>query len=126
MSFLYLYEIFDISANDILIDELEKRVICHPKVDDTSLDVLLSSELLEAKALVADAYSIFRHSTKLSHTRLDAIDINPSYHMVQEYLKKSAEDYDYAVPLFISSGEEDSQTNCQSGDRGRNAITWFT
>ncbi|KZN22666.1 hypothetical protein A4G99_19645 [Haladaptatus sp. R4] len=102
----YLHEIFDISANDILIDELEKRIVCHPKVDDNSIDVLLSSEFLEAKALVADAYSILRYSTKLSHTRLDAIDINPSYHKVQEYLEQSVEGYDYAVPLFISSGEE--------------------
>ena len=95
-----------------IVSDLQSRPICHPDVNTSDIDEIISDPKLSTESLVDDAMEVLRYIT--SDARLsDEVGPRGTPYMsplrkFKGYLRQQSEDYDIVVPFFISSSDSEA------------------
>lgn len=96
-----------------VMDDLKRRPVCHPDVNSSALEQIVSSPSLQSDTIGSEAMAILKYAT--TDRRLSN-EVNPRgtpylapLQAFRKYLQRISEDYDVVIPFFIPSGDPEAE-----------------
>jgi 5-methylcytosine-specific restriction endonuclease McrBC regulatory subunit McrC len=95
-----------------LTEDMKNRTICHPDVEPTSVEDVISVPELQTESLVEDARLVLKYITNDARLSNEAGPRGTPYmgplRKFKRYLEEQSEGYDVAVPFFIPSEDNEA------------------
>ena len=93
-------------------EDIREHSVCHPDVDVDQLEVALESPVLRGETIINDSKRILRYISKEARLSDEADPRGTQWvshtREFEAYLSEYIEDYEVAIPVFISSTEPDA------------------